>query len=229
MDLLPIMQKVLDRAGTVLDGVEPSELGNATPCTEWTVRDVINHVVGGATMFAECVEQGSVPDDRLGQLMGGDNLGDDYKGAFHTASDWARAAFGAPGALEKTVKLPFGEMPAGVALNIAVMDVMTHALDIAKATGQAVDDDELLETALTIGRQLKGSSAERSGRSPVGRRSFAYCSSCARCAPSRAVLVGARCAQTACVSDRCDSWRECPYSCKMSVARSGVPWSTSGG
>ncbi len=52
------------------------------------------------------------------------------------------------------VTLPFGEMPAGVALNIAVMDVMTHALDIAKATGQTVDDDELLETALTIGRQL---------------------------------------------------------------------------
>jgi uncharacterized protein (TIGR03086 family) len=45
-------------------------------------------------------------------------------------------------------------MPAGVALNIAVMDVMTHTLDIAKATGQTVDDDELLETALTIGHQL---------------------------------------------------------------------------
>jgi uncharacterized protein (TIGR03086 family) len=154
MDLLPTMEKVLDRAETVVDNVEPSELGNATPCTEWTVRDVINHVVGGATMFAECVEQGAVADDRLGQLMGGDNLGDDYKGAFRRASERARAAFSGEGALEKMVKLPFGEMPAGVALNIAVMDVMTHALDIAKATGQTVDDNELLETALTIGRQL---------------------------------------------------------------------------
>ena len=115
---------------------------------------MINHVVGGATMFAECVEPGSVADERLGQLMGGDNLGDDYKGAFHTASDRARAAFGGEGALEKIVKLPFGEMPAGVALNIAVMDVMTHAVDIAKATGQTIDDDELLDTALTVGRQL---------------------------------------------------------------------------
>src|SRR6476620_9819607 len=176
MDVLPMMEKVLDRAGTVVDNVKPDQLGNSTPCTEWTVRDVINHVVGGATMFAECVEQGSVQDDRLGQLMGGDNLGDDYKGAFHVASDRARAAFSGEGALEKMVKLPFGEMPAGVALNIAVMDVMTHTLDIAKATGQTVDDDELLETALAIGHQLKGSSAERSGRSPVGRRSFAYCS-----------------------------------------------------
>jgi uncharacterized protein (TIGR03086 family) len=154
MDLLPTMEKVLDSAGTVVDNVEPNELGNATPCTEWTVRDVMNHVAGGATMFAECVEQGSVPDERLGQLMGGDNLGDDYKGAFHKASERARAAFSGEGALEKTVKLPFGEMPAGVALNIAVMDVMTHTLDIAKATGQTVNDDELLATALTIGQQL---------------------------------------------------------------------------
>ena len=154
MDLLPTMEKVLDRAGEVVDNVDPSELGNPTPCTEWSVRDVINHIVGGATMFAECVEQGSVPDNRLGELMGGDNLGDDYKAAYHAAAERARRAFSGEGALEKMVKLPFGEMPAGVALNIAVMDVMTHALDIAKATGQTVDDDELLETALEVGRQL---------------------------------------------------------------------------
>jgi uncharacterized protein (TIGR03086 family) len=154
MDLLPTMGRVLDTAGAVIDHVEPSQLTNDTPCTEWNVRDVINHVVGGATMFSVCVEQGSVPDDLLGKLMGGDNLGDDYKGAYHAAADRAQAAFSQEGALEKMVKLPFGEMPAGVALNIAVMDVMTHALDIAKATGQTVDDDELLTTALEMGHQL---------------------------------------------------------------------------
>jgi uncharacterized protein (TIGR03086 family) len=154
MDVLPMMERVLDKAGAVVDNVEPSQLSNSTPCTEWTVRDVMNHVVGGATMFAECVESGSIADDRFGQLMGGDNLGDDYKGAFRAATDRARAAFGGEGALEKTVKLPFGEMPAGIALNIAIMDVMTHSVDIARATGQKIDDDELLDTALTVGRQL---------------------------------------------------------------------------
>src|SRR3954451_6933047 len=154
MDLLPTMEKVLDRAGEVVDSVEPGQLTNSTPCSDWNVRDVINHITGGATMFAVCVEEGSVPDDLLPKIMGGDNLGDDYKGAFHTASDRARAAFKSEGALDKMVTLPFGEMPAGVALNIAVMDVMTHALDIAKATGQTVDDDALLATALEIGRNL---------------------------------------------------------------------------
>ena len=61
------------------------------------------------------------------------------------------AAFEAPGAMEKIVKLPFGEMPAGVALNIAIFDVATHAVDLARATGQHVTDTELLEGALAIG------------------------------------------------------------------------------
>ena len=154
MDVVATFERVLDRTNEVVDRVEPDQLGNPTPCTEWDVRAVINHITAGATMFAECVEQGSVPDARLGELMGGDNLGDDFKGRYRAASDRARATFAKPGALDKTVKLPFGEMPAGVALNIAIMDVMTHATDIAKATGQNIDDDEILTIALDVGHQL---------------------------------------------------------------------------
>jgi uncharacterized protein (TIGR03086 family) len=154
MDVVTTFEHVLDRTNEVVDRVEPGQLGNPTPCTEWDVRAVINHITGGATMFAECVEQGSVPDSRLGELMAGDNLGDDFKGNYRAASDRARVTFAMPGALDKIVKLPFGEMPAGVALNIAIMDVMTHAADIAKATGQTIDDEEILATALEVGRQL---------------------------------------------------------------------------
>lgn len=154
MDVVTTFERVLDRTNEVIDGVQPNQLGNSTPCTDWDVRAVINHITGGALMFAECVEHGSVPDSRLGELMGGDNLGDDFKASYRAASDRARATFSLPGALDKIVKLPFGEMPAGVALNIAIMDVMTHACDIAKATGQRIDDDEILAVALEVGHQL---------------------------------------------------------------------------
>jgi len=154
VDVVATFERVLDQTNDVIDRVDPSQLSNPTPCSEWDVRAVINHITGGAMMFAECVEQGSVPDSRLGELMAGDNLGDDFKASYRAASDRARATFAVPGALEKTVKLPFGEMPGGVALNIAIMDVMTHAADIAKATGQTIDDDEVLATALEVGRQL---------------------------------------------------------------------------
>ena len=58
--------------------------------------------------------------------------------------------------MEKIVKLPFGEMPGGVALNIAIFDVATHACDLARATGQRVTDTELLEGALAMGQQMIG-------------------------------------------------------------------------
>src|SRR5262245_29210988 len=156
MDSVALLQRVVDQTTEIVDNIGPDQLTASTPCTEWDVRAVLNHIVGGSTMFAISAEQGSVPDDMLGQLMGGDNVGDDPKGAWVTASQRALTAFEAPGVMEKMVKLPFGEMPAGVALNIAIFDVATHAVDIARATGQHVTDTELLEGSLEVGRQMIG-------------------------------------------------------------------------
>jgi|SRR5947209_8138429 len=154
MDPVETMERVIAESRRVVDGITPEQLGKQTLCTDWTVRDVLNHITGGATYFAMVSEQQSVSDDVMGQLLGGgDNLGDDYKGAFNTAVDRALAAFAKPGALDTQVKLPFGEVPAVVALNIAIFDVTTHTCDIAEATGQEVKDTELVETAIEVGKQ----------------------------------------------------------------------------
>ncbi len=156
MDALALLQKVVAETDALIDQTDEGDLAAPTRCEGWTVRDLVNHITGGATMFAISAEQGSVPDEQIGPLMGGDVLGDDYKGAWRTASRRALQAFEAPGVMEKVVTLPFGEMPGGVALNIAVFDVATHATDIAAATGQQVADEELLESALEIGKQMIG-------------------------------------------------------------------------
>jgi len=153
MDEAATMSRVIELTGQVVDRIEPDQLDNPSPCTEWTVRDVLNHITGGAEMFALCVRDGSVPDEKLGELMAGDNLGDDYKGAFNAAADQAMAAFSQPGVLEKIVKLPFGEVPAAVALNIAIFDVSTHNCDIAQAIGQPIQDTGVLDAALEVGHQ----------------------------------------------------------------------------
>ena len=150
-----LLQRVVDETTRVVGNVTPDQLGNGTPCTEWTVRDIVNHITGGATMFAISAEQGSVPEDQIGQLMGGDNLGSDYKGAWGTAAKRAMSAFDGLD-LSQMVTLPFGEMPAGIALNIAVFDVATHAVDLAESTGQEIADTDLLETALSFGKQMMG-------------------------------------------------------------------------
>src|SRR5207253_5881244 len=143
MDPLATMERVVGESERVVHGVGPDQLDSPTLCTEWTVRDIINHITGGAMYFAMVAEQGSVPDEVMEKLLGaGDNLGDDYKGAFDEAARRFRAAFRQPGVLEKTVKLPFGEVPAAMAVNIGIFDVSTHTCDIAEPTGQQMPDLE---------------------------------------------------------------------------------------
>jgi uncharacterized protein (TIGR03086 family) len=154
MESLTLLRSVVDETTRIVDNVSDDQLAAPSPCAGWTVRDVLNHITGGATMFAVSAEQGSVPDDMVGQLMGGDNLGNDPQGAWSTAAKRALSAFEAPGVLDKVVKLPFGEMPAGAALDIAVFDVATHACDIAHATSQDIQDDATFEAALEMGKQV---------------------------------------------------------------------------
>ncbi len=151
------MRRVLEETQRVVDGIEPSQLHQPTPCGEWDVRAVLNHVTGGADMFAICVNEGSISDDVLGHLVGGDNLGDDYKGAFRQAAERAITAFEQPDVAGKIVTLPFGEMPAAVALRLAIFDVSVHTLDLARGSGQDVDvDPEVLAVALEVGKEMLG-------------------------------------------------------------------------
>jgi uncharacterized protein (TIGR03086 family) len=64
------------------------------------------------------------------------------------------AAFGAPGAQEKIVKLPFGEFPGAVFMGLATTDTFTHGWDLAKATGQSTDLDPELAEQILQGAQL---------------------------------------------------------------------------
>lgn len=154
MDLIAALDEVGTEFGRLVDGTAPEQLDATTPCTEFTVRDLINHVTGGATMFAAGFEHGSVPDEELAVIMG-DNLGDDPSTAYAAASARVQAAYHAPGALEGTVSLPFGEFPREAAMGIAVFDVAVHAWDLARATGQELRlSDELAEEVLELGRMM---------------------------------------------------------------------------
>ena len=156
MDPVALLGRAVDEVSRLVEGLDDDQYGKPTPCSEWKVRDLLNHLVGGTTMFAVSAETGDVPDELMASLMSEDQLGDDPKQAWKASSARALAAFSKPGIMEQTVKLPFGEMPAGIAATIGVFDVTTHACDLAQATGQQVQDTDLIETALETGKQMIG-------------------------------------------------------------------------
>jgi uncharacterized protein (TIGR03086 family) len=127
------------QAGALHDliaGVQPGQWDARTPCTNWTVRDLTNHLVGGGAMFAASFrgETVEMDDSALPDL-----LGDDATAAWDQVFSDFRDAVGARGAMEREVVLPFATLPAQVALDIATFDLLVHAWDLARATGQPFD------------------------------------------------------------------------------------------
>ena len=101
--------------------------------------------MGLSGWFGEGIRAGVTPP----QPQGTDCADGDFLAAYDDGSRESLAAFGAPGALDKTVKLPFGDFPGAMFLGLATNDTFTHGWDLAKATGQATDlNPELAEQLL---------------------------------------------------------------------------------
>ncbi|MEY2421995.1 MAG: hypothetical protein QOI95_2062 [Acidimicrobiaceae bacterium] len=108
-----------------------------TPCTDWTVHNIVGHVAVGDAMVRPWLSGKDGSDVR--ELASGIDS-DPLAACRRWASD-ARAAFDEPGALDGVVAHPIvGEMPALQLLVFRIVDNAVHAWDVAIATGQ---DDQL--------------------------------------------------------------------------------------
>jgi uncharacterized protein (TIGR03086 family) len=143
MDPVKMLEQSYAATGRVVDAIRPDDLSKPTPCTQWDLRTLLNHVVGVTKYF------GSVADgngDR--SLMAAEHLGDDPAADFHAAADATLAAWSKPGKLEASYALFAGEVPGQVPVTIATADAFVHGWDMAKAIGATLDADPALCEAL---------------------------------------------------------------------------------
>jgi uncharacterized protein (TIGR03086 family) len=133
VDQLEAHQRAQDAFAQVLANVKPEQLDDDTPCTEWTVSALIDHVIGGNGWVQSLI--GAEPRQASS---------DDLVERHRVAAEGAQAVFAAPDGLTRTFKLPFGDLPGSVFIGIRTSDVLCHAWDLAKATGQPTDLDGAL-------------------------------------------------------------------------------------
>jgi uncharacterized protein (TIGR03086 family) len=125
--------------------VRPDQWGLPTPCADWDVRALVNHVVGEDCWTSPLLEGATIAE--VGDRFDGDLLGDDPVAASDAAAAEALAAIGQPGALERTVALSYGNSPAAEYVTELFVDHLIHRWDLAAAIGADTRLDEELVAA----------------------------------------------------------------------------------
>jgi uncharacterized protein (TIGR03086 family) len=133
MDVRAFLERSTAWASTRVDGVDAGDLTHPTPCTEWDVRALLNHIVGGAVLY-EAIARGAF-DESL-RAPDHDLVGNDPGATYASMRTALVAAFAAPGVLDRTLVSHHGERPARELCGLIAADQLVHAWDLAVATGQ---------------------------------------------------------------------------------------------
>ena len=134
---IALVAAALDQAGEILARVRPEQAALPTPCASWNVRDLVEHIVDEIHQFA-LVTAGGTRGKTLPLTTG------DWPAAYREQADALLAAWRSPGAFDRTIVFPFAEMPAAWTIDQQVSELVIHAWDLAKATGQPTELDRAL-------------------------------------------------------------------------------------
>jgi uncharacterized protein (TIGR03086 family) len=134
MDVLSQLDELGPLLSEVIQTITPEDLDRTTPCADFTVRGVLEHMVAGATAFAAGFRgtEAGAPDTS------------DVLGAVGPALSELMAAVSSPGALDRTIAAPFGDLPGATFARFVVLDGLVHGWDLARAIGRPYEPSDAL-------------------------------------------------------------------------------------
>jgi uncharacterized protein (TIGR03086 family) len=135
-------RQAADEFGRRVHAVRQDQWTSATPCPEWDVRSLVNHLVNEQLWVPPLMGGATIAE--VGDAFDGDVLGDDPVAAWDAASAAAAAALGASGALDRIVHLSFADVTGDVYAWQLTGDLAIHAWDLARGIGA----DEAIDPAL---------------------------------------------------------------------------------
>jgi uncharacterized protein (TIGR03086 family) len=145
-----LLDAVLGKTGALIAETAPDARARATPCPDFDVAGLIDHLAGWIGTFAESAS-GSPPPP-AGQPDAEWPVPQAER--FRSAADQAVEAFRG-GAEDRALTLMSGPVPGSMVLGMMLMEYVGHGWDLAVATGQPVPfDDTEAEAALAAGRQM---------------------------------------------------------------------------
>jgi len=143
-DVQELYRKANEQFGKKVDSIAESQWNDPTPCTEWDVRALVNHLASENAWIPPLLAGRTIAD--VGTSLDGDLLGEDPKEEWRSRAEEAGRAVEGDGAMDATVHISRGEVPGAEYVFEVLADLTIHGWDLARAIGaDEVIDPELLD------------------------------------------------------------------------------------
>lgn len=144
------LRRSLAAVAALVRDIRPDQWSAPTPCEQWDVCRVVEHLVGMNLVFTAMLA-GECPPQR------GEGLAyEDLPRAFTDSADALLDAFAEPGVLDRSYTGPLGTATGSDRMKIRLYDLLAHGWDLAVATGQSprLPDDAAKEVLVFVRGQL---------------------------------------------------------------------------
>lgn len=153
--LVELNRRVVQRSIEIVQGVTADRLGRATPCSAWTLDDLLGHMIAQHYGFADSAE-GNLTDLSVWAVR---PVGSDPAASYTAAAERVLTAFAAESVLERRFWLPEirdgGPYPASMAIGFHLVDYVVHGWDVAVSAGaDAGYAPDLIAAALSVAEQV---------------------------------------------------------------------------
>ena len=146
-DPRPLFRKAVQIAEPVIAAVTPDQLYRPSPCVEYNVKELLDHLVFVLHRVANLGrgDEAFAPNSMADAVIDHQDWAADWRAA---AAD-VEAAWSDDATLSKTIVLPWATMTGAEVLGMYTSEITTHTWDAAKATGQhPAWDDEVCQLGL---------------------------------------------------------------------------------
>jgi uncharacterized protein (TIGR03086 family) len=148
------LQRACAATEPIVERLSPADYGKTTPCAEWDVHQLLNHLLGtldlGRALLSDTPPE---TDAGPGEVPSADLAGDDPAKAYRVGMESLLAAAGGD-AFGRMHSTPLGDMPGVMLGGFTTLDIFVHGWDLARATGQPTAlGDDLAEEILGFARQ----------------------------------------------------------------------------
>ncbi|MDP4038569.1 MAG: TIGR03086 family metal-binding protein [bacterium] len=139
MNIAELHKKACEHATRLVESVKNDQWTMSTPCTQWDVRALLNHMTYENSWVKPLIEGKTI--EQVGDQFDGDLLGNNPRAAWGEATNDATKAFGKESAMKKTVHLSTGDTNGEDYAKQVFTDILIHSWDLTRG----IDADDKLD------------------------------------------------------------------------------------